>query len=67
VKAMKKVWTADELGKCRTLNDGELAFVESRRGVGNRLGFTQCGLPAMMIRDHLIDSLQGGLLTVSNS
>ncbi len=36
---MKQVWTADELGKCWTLNDGELAFVESRRGVGNRLGF----------------------------
>ena len=36
---MKQVWTADELGECWTLNHDELAFVESRRGVVNRLGF----------------------------
>jgi TnpA family transposase len=35
---MKQVWTADELGECWTLNDDELAFVENRRGAGNRLG-----------------------------
>jgi hypothetical protein len=36
---MKQVWTASELGECWTLNHDELAFIESRRGVGNRLGF----------------------------
>ncbi len=36
---MKQVWTADELGECWTLNHDEIAFVESRRGTSNRLGF----------------------------
>ncbi len=38
-EAVKQVWTADELGEYWTLNHDEFAFVESRRGVGNRLGF----------------------------
>jgi hypothetical protein len=36
---MKQVWTADELSECWTLNHDEFAFVESRRGTGNRFGF----------------------------